>query len=152
VVADRFLQAPQVPRLGLCVQRRELDRAVFAVGDPQPVQAGERVVQRGELAARLLPERGGERGWVQRLAELVVVFGASGFEVGWGAGRRATRASLAADARADEPATRPRPRSGTSTPLAARSGQPRTAECPAWPAPRTRRLLASPGGGVQPGT
>jgi len=39
-VADRFLEAPQVPRLGLRVQRRELDRAALAVRDRQPVQAG----------------------------------------------------------------------------------------------------------------
>ncbi len=37
---DRFLQAPQVPRLELRTQGREFDRAALAVGDPQPVQAG----------------------------------------------------------------------------------------------------------------
>ncbi len=50
-----FLEAAQVPRLGLRVQRREFDRAALAVGDPQPVQFGERVVQRGELGAHFLP-------------------------------------------------------------------------------------------------
>jgi antitoxin (DNA-binding transcriptional repressor) of toxin-antitoxin stability system len=60
----------------------ELDRAALAVGDLQPVQAGERVVQAGELIAHLVPERGGERGWVERLVELVVVLDASDLKIG----------------------------------------------------------------------
>jgi hypothetical protein len=80
-VADGLLQAPQVPRLGLRIQGRELDRAALAVGDPQPVQAGQRVVQGGELGAHLLPQPGGERGGVQRLVELLVVLGAVDLEV-----------------------------------------------------------------------
>ena len=81
-VADGPLQPSQVPRLGLGVQRRELDRAALAVGDPQPVQLGERVVERGELGAHLLPQLGGERGGVQRLVQLLVVLGAVDLEVG----------------------------------------------------------------------
>jgi hypothetical protein len=55
----------------------------LAGGDPQPIQAGKRVVQRGELGAHLLPQLCGERRGVQRLVQLVVMLDPVGLEVGW---------------------------------------------------------------------
>ena len=54
---------------------------LLSVGDPQPVQLGERVVQRGELGAHLLLQLCSERRGVQRLVELVVMLDPVGLEV-----------------------------------------------------------------------
>ena len=53
-----------------------------ALGDLQPVQAGQRVVQGVELGAHLLAQLGDERRRVQRLAQAGVVLGAARLEVG----------------------------------------------------------------------
>jgi hypothetical protein len=56
-----FFRAPQVARLRLGVQRGQLDGAALAVGDLQPVQVGQRVVEGRELGAHLRTQAGRER-------------------------------------------------------------------------------------------
>jgi hypothetical protein len=77
-----FFSCRRFARLGGGVQRGEPDVALAALGDLQPVQAGQRVVQGVQLGAHLLAQPGDERGRVQRLAEAGVVLGAAGLEVG----------------------------------------------------------------------
>ena len=79
---DRGLEPPQVPRLGGRLQRGQDDRpAVLALLDLQPVQGGQRLVERGQLGFHLLAQLADERGGIQGLAQRLVVLGPVGFKV-----------------------------------------------------------------------
>ena len=76
------LDPTQVPRLGLSRGGGQLDRPGAPLGDREPLQCGQGVVEGGEFGAHLLPRLGDEVGRVQRFAQLTVVIGAVLLEIG----------------------------------------------------------------------
>ena len=53
-------------------RRAQPDGAALAVGDLEPGEAGQRLVERGQLATQLLAELGDEDAGVERLVEHLV--------------------------------------------------------------------------------